>query len=101
MGTSGNAFERLEEVTASALSLPALMCCKVVASELSMLSGLGREDRNPVQEARYRQLQAWHQRIYKRAEEQIRDAADNHLTEGQVKAIRAALERDSRQFERK
>ncbi len=93
------AGERLEKAAAARVALGMPNNAQQLAGEFSMLRGLGKADRNPAQEDRYRALSSWHQK-YKIAEEQISNADDNHLSSEQVKGIRAALERESKTFER-
>ena len=82
-----------------ALSLPDN--AQRLATEYGTLARLGASVRTPAQEARYAELQAWHQSDYKPALDEIGSAKENGLSDAEVSGLKSRLREASTQYERK
>ena len=93
------AGERAEQAAAARVRLGMPANVQRLAGEYGFLQRLGAEDRTPAQEERYRELSAWHHE-YKLVEQQLRDAKENGLSEGEQAGLREGLRRETEGWER-
>jgi hypothetical protein len=92
------AGERLEDAAGAAVRLQMPANSQRLNTEFYLVRGLGADDRTPDQEARYRELTAWHKSVWKPAEQQLRDADAMGISGEQRAALRKAAELQSEAF---
>jgi hypothetical protein len=92
--------ERLEDLAGAVARLQMPANAQQLNTEFYFLRGLGADDRTPEQQARYNELREWHGKVWKPAEQQLRDADAMGMTSEQKAGLRKAAEEESKAFVR-